>query len=1089
MRVVALLSGSLFLLGCSSGTPRLFSLLPGNETGIVFKNTLQENEQANVLNYTYFYNGAGVAIGDINNDGFADILFTGNMVANRLYLNLGNFKFRDITAESGVAQQQGWCTGATMADINHDGKLDIYICRSADTDPQRRKNLLYINDGNLHFTESADKFGLADKGYTTQAAFFDYDRDGDLDMFLINHSLQQYAFGGYDDPSVRKLQRPEFASKLYRNDDGRYTDVSKEAGIISNVLSFGLGLAISDIDNDGWPDVHVSNDFNEQDYLFINNHDGTFTEKLRDCMDESSLYSMGSDIADIDNDGLLDLITLDMLPEDNYYQKMHSGAENFEKFQLLFRQGFYYQYSRNMLHKNNGDGTFSEIGQMAGISNTDWSWSALFTDFNNDGNKDLFITNGYAKDFTNMDFIQYNVDRVVRQRRGEGVTPEVEVLNKMPSVNLPNYIYQNNGRHHFAKKTAEWGIGQSAISSGAAYADLDNDGDMDLVVNNINKEAFVYQNNTERVNTKNHYLRVRLLGNEKNTGGIGARLTLYCGKDKYVQEQWPVRGFQSSVDYVLNFGVGENAVIDSLRIVWPDGLKQQLNEIASDKELTLDWKDADSVVSEMRQLKSLFTTSVAPAFTHKENNFNDFAVQPLLPAYLSRQGPAMASADVNGDGREDFFTGGAQGQAGQIFLQLKDGSFAQRALQNDLLYEDVAAAFFDADGDGDNDLYVASGGYEFQADDTLLNDRLYLNDGSGNFKPATNALPAMIFSKGCVKPADIDRDGDMDLFVGGRVVPGRYPEAPESKILINDGKGHFTDGTMQICTALANIGMVTDAAWADVDGDKIKDLVVVGEWMPIKVFVNRSGTLIDQSTLFIDFPSTGWWNRILVADFDNDGDDDLVIGNTGLNTQFHVRPLQPFTLYYNDFDKNGSIDPILCYYINDTAYPAASRDDLTAQLPMLKKKFLHYSNYANARVRDLFDGDEFKGTQVLYAETMQTVFLQNDSSRRFMRKRLPQEIQYAPVYALHALDINHDGHLDLVAAGNQSWTRIKFGRYRANHGMAFLGNGKNEFTYVPQPQSGLNIREDVRDAIVLNHNQVIFGVNDGALRSYTITSR
>lgn len=1089
MRVVAFVIACLLLFGCSSRTPRLFSLLSGNETGIKFKNTLHEDERANVLNYIYFYNGGGVAIGDINNDGLADVLFTGNMVANRLYLNLGDFKFRDITAESGIAQQQGWCTGATMADINNDGKLDIYICRSADTDPQRRKNLLFINDGNLHFTERADSFGLADRGYSTQAAFFDYDRDGDLDMFLINHSLQQYAFGGYDDISVRKLRRPEFASKLYRNDGGHYSDVSTEAGIVSNVLSFGLGLSISDIDNDGWPDVHVSNDFNEQDYLFINNHDGTFSEKLRECMDESSLYSMGSDIADVDNDGLVDILTLDMLPEDNHNQKMHSGAENFEKFQMLFRQGFYYQYSRNMLHKNNGDGTFSEIGQMAGISNTDWSWSALFSDFNNDGNKDLFVTNGYAKDFTDMDFIQYNVDRVVRQRRGEGVDPALDVLHKMPSVKLPNYVFQNNGRDHFAKRTVEWGLAQPAISSGAAYADLDNDGDMDLVVNNINKEAFVYRNNAESIDPENNFLRIKLVGSNKNPGGIGARVSLYCKKDTYVQEQMPVRGFQSSVDYVLNFGVGTNALIDSIVVVWPDAHTQKIKEVASDKELILDWKDADSVVAAEKSLKPLFTTSAAPVFTHRENNFNDFAVQALLPAYLSRQGPGMAGADVNGDGREDFFTGGARGQAGEIFLQLKDGSFAARALQNDSMYEDVAAAFFDADGDGDNDLYVASGGYEFHEEDTLLNDRLYANDGSGNFKKATGALPPMIFSKGCVKPADIDGDGDMDLFVGGRVVPGRYPVAPQSKILVNDGKGHFMDGTMQIAAALAHVGMVTDAAWADVNGDKVKDLIVVGEWMPIRVFVNRSGKLTDESPDFIHFPSTGWWNRILVADFDNDGDDDVVIGNTGTNTQFHVRPLQPFTLYFNDFDKNGSIDPILCYYINDTAYPAASRDDLTAQLPMLKKKFLHYSSYANARIRDLFDGDQFKGAQVLYAETMQTVFLQNDGAKGLIRKRLPQEIQYSPVYALQAMDINHDGHLDLVAAGNQSWTRIKFGRYRANHGMAFLGNGKNEFTYVPQPQSGLNIREDVRNAIVLNNNQLIFGVNDGALRSYTTTSR
>jgi hypothetical protein len=1087
MRLTVIFSVFIFLAGCSSEAPKLFTLLESSKTGVRFKNVLREDEQANVLNYSYFYNGGGVAIGDINDDGLADVLFTGNMVPNRLYLNLGNFKFRDITDESGVAKEQGWCTGATMVDVNGDGRLDIYICRSADTDPQRRKNLLFINDGNLHFTERADSFGLADKGYSTQAAFFDYDRDGDLDMFLINHSLQQYAFGGYDDPSVRKRHRPEFASKLYRNDNGHYSDVSNDAGIISNVLSFGLGLSISDVNNDGWPDVHVSNDFNEQDYLFINNHDGTFSEKLSDCMDESSLYSMGSDIADMDNDGLFDIITLDMLPEDNHYQKMHSGAENFEKFQMLFSRGFYYQYSRNMLHKNNGDGTFSEIGQLASVSNTDWSWSALFSDFNNDGNKDLLVTNGYAKDFTNMDFIQYNVDRVVRQRRGEGVASALEVLNKMPSVKLPNYIYENKGRGLFEKKTDEWGLSQPGISSGAAYADLDNDGDMDIVVNNINEEAFIYENNTGHLFPGNHYLRVKLKGSDENCNGIGSRVTAYCGKNVYVQEQMPVRGFQSSVDYTLSFGIGGNSIVDSLVVIWPDGLSQKLAGTTANGEVLLNWKDATSDTSSKQNPQPLFVPSASPAFTHHENDFNDFSVQTLLPAYLSRQGPAMASADVNGDGREDFFAGGARGQAGEIFLQLSNGTFAKHTLQKDSMYEDVAAAFFDADDDGDKDLYVASGGYEFQLNDALLNDRLYLNDGAGNFTETTKALPTMPFSKGCVKPGDVDGDGDIDIFVGGRVVPGQYPVSPPSKILLNDGKGHFTDATGEVCPAIEHIGMVTDAAWVDVNGDKVKDLLVVGEWMPVKVFVNQNGRLTDRSAELIHFPSTGWWNRILTADFDNDGDEDVVIGNTGLNTQFHVKPLQPFTLYFNDFDNNGSIDPILCYYINDTAYPAASRDDLAAQLPSLKKKFLQYSNYADATIHDLFTDEQLKGAKVLYAETMETVFLQNDNGKGLVQKKLPQEIQYSPVYALQAMDVNHDGKPDLVVAGNQSWTRIKFGRYRANHGMLFIGNGRNEFTYVSQPESGLNVREDIRNAVVLNGNRVVFGVNDGALRSYTAT--
>jgi hypothetical protein len=1087
MHRLVIISILLVFAGCSESDSRLFTLLDGNQTGIRFKNTLKEDETANVLNYTYFYNGGGVAVGDINSDGLADVLFTGNMVPNRLYLNKGDFEFTDVTAHSNVAALQGWCTGATMADINADGWLDIYICRSADTDPRRRKNLLYINNGDLTFNEEAEKYGLADEGYSTQASFFDYDKDGDLDMFLINHSLQQYAFGGYDDPSIRKKWQPEFASKLYRNDNGRYADVSAAAGITSNVLSFGLGLAVSDVNNDGWPDVYVSNDFNEQDYLFINNGNGTFSEKLGDCMDESSLYSMGSDIADVNNDGYTDVMTLDMLPEDNHLQKMHSGAENFEKFQMLFSKGFYNQYSRNMLHNNNGDGTFSEIGQLAGVSSTDWSWAALFSDFDNDGLKDLFVTNGYAKDFTDMDFIQYNVDRVVRQRKGQEVGSAMEVLNKMPSVNLPNYVFRNGGGDRFDKKTEEWGLEQNSISSGAAYCDLDNDGDMDLLVNNINQEAFVYRNNAESVSPANHFVSVQLAGGEKNIHGIGAKVTLYCGTNAYYQEQMPVRGYQSSVQQALNFGIGPNKSVDSLRVVWPDDKMQVLKKVAAGERLTLKWKDADRVWQPVHgRAHPYLSEAPAPPVVHEEKDFNDFGVQFLLPAYLSRQGPGMTTADVNGDGRQDLFIGGAKGQPASLLIGNNSGQFEKRpaaVFAADSMCEDIDAAFFDADGDGDPDLYVASGGYEFESNDSRLNDRLYFNDGKGNFSKDRDMLPQLLFSKSCVRPNDIDNDGDIDLFVGGRVVPGRYPVSPPSTILLNDGRGNFKETPSEV---LKRLGMVTDAAWTDVNGDGVKDLLVVGEWMPVKVFINRGGRLSDESDNYIRFPSSGWWNRLLVADFDGDGDEDVVIGNVGLNTQFRVDTAAPATLYYKDFDGNGSVDPVLCYYIDGVSYPAASRDDLTAQLPMLKKKFLTYASYADAKIGDLFTADELKGAQVLSAETMETVFMQNDGEKGFALRSLPVEMQYAPIYAMAAADVNHDGYRDIVAAGNQSWTRIKFGRYRANHGVVLLGDGKNNFSYVPQTQSGLNVREDVRKIVVLDGSTFIFGANNARPAAYGV---
>ena len=1079
------------LFGCKDDTSHLFTKLSSSHTGVNFKNLLVENENANVLNYAYFYNGGGVAIGDINGDGLPDILFTGNMVPNRLYLNKGNFQFEDITEKSGIASKQGWCTGATMVDINGDGKPDIYICRSADDDPERRKNLLFINNGDLTFTEKAEEYGLADEGYSTQAVFFDYDKDGDLDMFLVNHSLQQYANESFQNSSLRNQHRPEFACKLYRNDNGHFTDVSAQAGITSNVLTFGLGVAVSDINNDGWPDIYVSNDFNEPDYLFMNNHNGTFTEKLNKAMDEVSLYSMGSDFADINNDGLPDLMTLDMLPEGNFEQKMHSGAENFDKFQMLFNHGFYYQYSRNMLQKNNGDGTFSEIGQMAGVSNTDWSWASLFSDFDNDGYKDLFVTNGYVSDFTNMDFMRYQITRNARQNVGEKVETTRELLDKMPSVTTPNYIYKNNGNSTFANKIKDWGFDEANISSGAVYADLNNDGKMDLVVSNFNEKASIYRNNGNAEASQNNYLKIKLTGGKENFTGIGTKVKVWCGKQQFYQEEFPVRGYQSSVDPVLNFGLGKAKMADSAVIIWPDDRTQKLTGIKAGQTINLKWKDATSkYVYPSSNKKKVFTETNQIPFTHKEKSFNNFEVQPLLPNYVSRQGPCITKADVNHDGREDVLVGGAYGQACKIYVQQTNGTFINRpepALEKDSLHETVAAEFFDANGDGYPDLYLASGGYVYAENYPVYQDRLYLNDGKGNFRKAAGALPVMQFSKSCVKAADINNDGSQDLFVGGRVVPGKYPLSPLGMILLNDGKGHFKDATEQICPGLKHIGMVTDAAWADINGDGKPDLVVVGEWMPIKVFINHDGRLVDESSSYIKFPSTGFWNRIMVDDLDGDGKPDLVIGNTGLNTQFHVSAKEPMTLYYKDFDGNGSIDPILCYYINGVSYPAASRDDIADQLPGLKKKFPDYASYANARLKDIFTPDQLKHAGYLKAECMETVCLLNRGIKGFVKVKLPVEAQYSPVYAIAA--VSHSGKKDLVLAGNNSWTRIKFGRYKANHGVLLSNDGKGNFTYVPQPNSGLNLREDIRCVQIVKTGtctSLFFGANNTEVKTYKL---
>jgi hypothetical protein len=878
--------------------------------------------------------------------------------------------------------------------------------------------------------------------------------------------------------------------KLFKNDNNFFKEVTSEAGILSTVLSHGLGAGIADINNDGWQDIYISNDYLEPDFLYINNKNGTFSNQLQSAVGHTSFFSMGNNIADINNDGFDDIFTLDMLPEDNHRQKLLFAPDNYEKVEINIRSGFYHQFMRNMLHINNGNGTFSEIGQLSGISNTDWSWAPLFADFDNDGWKDLYVTNGVTRDFTNMDFLKYMGDnlkdrKVMRQDL-------LGIVQNMPSSNVSNYMFKNNGNLTFNNTTKQWGTDIASNSNGAAYADLDNDGDLDMVVNNINQPAFIFENESS-IQLKNHHLQIKLQGEGLNTQGIGARITIYNKGKKQVLEQMPSRGYQSSVSPVLHFGLGENKNIDSLRVVWQSGKQQLLKPVKADQLLNLKEKDATATSQLPAETNPLFQEVKSPLnYTHKSNSINDFKRQPLLVNPLSFSGPCLVKGDVNGDGLEDIYAGGGNGQAGSIWLQQKNGQFIQKkqsAFEADKQSEDADAVLFDANGDGFNDLYVVSGGYHnYAPDDPLLQDRLYINDSKGNYKKSADALPQMRVSKSCVRVSDINADGHPDLFVGGRVIPGRYPETPQTYLLINDGKGRFTDQTKAIAASLQRIGMVTDAAWIDLNGDKKNDLVVVGEWMPVTIFINTNGKLENRTSAYFDKPYSGWWNKLLTGDFNHDGKPDLIAGNVGLNTQCKASDKQPAEMYYKDFDDNGSVDPIFCFYLKDTSYPYVSRDELLDQMSIMRTRFTDYNSYADVTLKTVFTEDELKDANHLQANYLKTAYFESGTNNRFLEKALPLQSQFAPVYTITSLDYNNDGKQDLLLFGNINHARLRFGKDDANYGVLLRGDGKGNFSYVNQQQSGFNIRGDVRSVININ-NTLLFGINQSDIKAYTIKQK
>jgi enediyne biosynthesis protein E4 len=1117
MKVLIIIFFIFTTFSCSQ-REKQFSKLSSATTGINFINTLIETKENNVLTYEYFYNGSGVASGDLNGDGFPDLYFTGNQVPAKLYLNKGNFKFDDITVTAGVAGKNGWRTGVSFVDINADDKLDIYVCYSGFGDDAMRANELFINNGNNTkgiptFTESALAYGIDAVGtYSSQALFFDYDRDGDLDMFLLNHAKGFYS-PFFNTTRLRNLRHPQFGNRLYKNNSGKLIDVSNEASIDGNGINFGLGVAASDINNDGWPDLYVSNDFEEQDFCYINNKDGTFKEVCKKVFAHMSRSTMGLDIADYNNDLMPDVVTVDMLPEDNHRQKILQGADQYDKYTLMVDSGYGHQNSRNMLQLNRGIGKdslplFSEIGQLANVSNTDWSWSALLSDFDNDGLKDLFVSNGFLRDYTNMDFVKYDVANAMKEAMAAGKDistrekyqmnmPLFDLIKKMPSSKVGNYVFKNKGDLTFSNESKAWGLDEPGVSSGASYADLDNDGDLDLIVCNNNEPVWVYKNNVSDI-AKNNFIKIKLNGADKNKFAIGAKVIVTTKSKIQLQELYPVRGYQSSVDYILNFGIGKDSSIENVKIIWPDGKESVVTKPSLNKLLPVDATNASMPANKLiEQTRTLFTDITSTAgidFVQHENEYVDFKREFLMPYQLSKQGPKMCKGDVNGDGREDIFIGAPTGQVAVLYLQDKEEHFTKSNSQPwlaDAICEDIGATFFDADNDGDLDLYVVSGSNEWIHPGPELQDRIYSNDGKGNFIKMPLALTSEIFSGSCVTPADFDKDGDMDLFVGDRTVPGNYPMNGGNILLRNDFNKqtntiHFTNVTKQLAGEnLFNAGMVTDAVWNDIDKDGWVDLIITGDWMPVKIFKNNNGTFTDVTEKIGLNNLDGWWCKIIPADIDNDGNMDFIVGNLGWNTQFKPTATEPLTTYATDFNADRKVEPIFTWYVQGKPYLFNSRDEIAEQVPSINKKFLKYADYADATIENLFEKKQIDAAKKFYIKNVSTSILKNNGQDVFTTIPLPLEAQFSPVNGILYNDYDGDGRKDILISGNFFPFRVQQGRCDASLGSLFKGDGKGAFETVNINKTGLLLQGDVRDMIEVrgkSSSVTIVSKNNGAVQ-------
>ncbi|MBD99637.1 MAG: RNA-binding protein [Verrucomicrobia bacterium] len=1092
---------SLITVGCSGEAPKskkkdssvtkkeqksqqpLFTLTNKDETGFYFENRFTETEGLNSLTYEYVYNGGGVAIGDINNDGLQDIFISGNNFGGGLFLNRGDLRFEDITRSAGVLVKTPFVTGISMVDINNDGYDDIYMCKSLDRDPKKRANVLLINNQDLTFTDKADEYGLADESYSNYASFFDYDLDGDLDMYLLNHrhdfkvaaNLKGHREKYGDVARFGDTTYEYISDRLYRNNGpGReFTDVTEKSGVLN--WGYGLSATVGDINKDGYPDIFVANDYSSKDNLYINNGNGTFTDKLEEYVFHISKHSMGSDIADFNNDAQPDIVTLDMISEDNYRQKQLKWLSTYDLYHLFTESGLYHQVVRNTLQLNNGDGTFSEIGQLSGISHTDWSWSPLFADYDNDGFKDIFISNGYFRDGNDQDYVKYRSAKVIDAAGGFPKVKKMDLINQMKSTKINNYIYKNNGDLTFTKKSREWGFRQPSFSNGAAFADLDNDGDLDIVTNNFNQQAFLYRNNLEKLEVPKNYLRIRLKGVGNNPRGIGAKVTISTDNGIQYLENSPYRGYFSSSEGVLHFGLGNLEKVNEITIEWPEGELQKLKNVKANQELTIDknnLEEHNSLEEEKAVLLEEVSNAFSKSYLHKEDAFIDFKREPLLEHMISNKGPFMTIADFNGDELEDIFIGASSGAAAMVFAQTASGEFknlANPSFSKDAKYEDAQSVAFDLEGDGDLDLYVVSGGYAHAKGSPLYEDRVYINNGKGVFQRAKDVLTRNAENGTCVVAHDIDMDGDVDLFVGGGASPIEYPLEAKSILWINEG-GNFKNATAQLPNN-GKIGMINAAAWFDYNGDQQKELLLAGEWMPLKLFQYKDNIFKDISALAGLEKTAGWWNTITVQDINNDNRPDVLIGNRGDNSFFNASPAKPAQIYAKDFDNNGSMDALPFYYYSDgKMYPKHSMDEIFTQYPGIRRKFGRYDKFSRAGLNEIFSQEELLGVEKREVHTFSSSVLLNQKDGTLKLTKLPLQAQFSEVHGILVKDINGDNIQDVLISGNQYGTDVSMGRSDASFGTLLLGDGKGNFKPTTVQQSGFKVIGDMRGVYQLKTN-------------------